>query len=181
MVEKDFILYLSLKVNGVKLKLVDGKDLYYWYDTCGGRKVKNPYWKLKKLSMSGNGYLETRINGKNYRFHRIVFKAFHKWWNIEDYSPNNSIDHIDRNKLNNNINNLRVVNNRENTLNSHRCQYAKGYCYYKRDDNYRAQIHLNGKTIHMGSFKTPKEAFLKAQKVKKFVEVLKIIYKNKNI
>ena len=175
MVEKKF------KVNGVKLKLVDGKDLYYWYDTWRGKLMKNPYWKLKKLHISNNGYSATGINGKIYLFHRLIFKAFNKWWNIEDNSQNNSIDHIDRNKLNNNINNLRVVNHSQNQINSHRSQYSKGYSYRKDNNTYQASIRLNGKTIHLKYFKTKKEAFLKAQKVKRFVNVLKIIYKNKNI
>ena len=178
MVEKKFVLYLFLKVNGVKLKLVNGKDLYYWFDTNGGKKIKKPRWRLKKFCKSSD-YIKTSINGKYYLFHRIVFKAFHKWWNIDDNSRNNLIDHIDRNKLNNNINNLRIVNNRENILNSNKCQYAKGFRYDKNNKNYRAYIYLN-KLIHLGYFKTPKEAFLKSKKVRKFVEVLKIIYKNKN-
>tara|TARA_R100000655_G_scaffold50068_2_gene87625 strand:+ start:1097 stop:1624 length:528 start_codon:yes stop_codon:yes gene_type:complete len=166
-------------INDTHLVLIDGQHLYYWYNTSGGKLLKNPYYRLKKLSLR-NDYLETSINGKNYRFNRIVYQAFNPNWNIEDRSKNNLIDHIDRNKLNNDITNLRIVNNSQNILNSHRVQYAKGYCYYKRDDNYKAFIRLNKKVIHLGYFKTPKEAFLKSQKVRKFVEVLKIIYKNKN-
>jgi len=179
MVEKKFILYLFLKVNGVKLKLVDGKDLYYYYDKSGGIKIKNPCWKLKKLSMS-NGYLITSINVKLYRFNRIVYQAFNPDWYIEDISKNNLIDHIDRNPLNNNINNLRILTQRDNILNTHRSQYAKGYYYNKNKKIYQAYIKLYGKLIHLGCFKTPKEAYLKSKKVRRFVDVLKIIYKNKN-
>jgi len=172
-------LILGLEINGVILMLVNGKELYYWYDTHRGYKIKTPRWKLKKISMS-KGYRTTGINGKMYFFHRIVYQAFNPDWYIEDISKNNLIDHIDRNPLNNNINNLRILTQRDNILNTHRSQYAKGYYYNKNKKIYQAYIKLYGKLIHLGCFKTPKEAYLKSKKVRRFVDVLKIIYKNKN-
>ena len=54
------------------------------------------------------------INIKAYKYHRVVYKCYNPEWDINDSSRDNSIDHIDRNRLNNNINNLRVVNNSQN-------------------------------------------------------------------
>ena len=170
---------IYFNINGVELVLIDGQHLYYWRDTWRGYKVKNPCYKLKKLCKSSD-YIKASINGKYYLFHRIVYQAFNPDWDIEDNSPNNLIDHIDRNTLNNDITNLRILTHSQNQINSHRCQYAKGYTYDKNKKKYQAYIKLNGKLIHLGSFKIPRDAFVKAQKVKKFVEVLKIIYKNKN-
>ena len=109
------MLYIEFEINGVKLKL-DKYELYYWFYKTGRGKLKNPYWKKKKLA-NCDGYLTTSINNKMFRFNRIVYFAHNPDWDMYDISRNNSIDHIDRDKLNNNISNLRVVNNRENNLN----------------------------------------------------------------
>ena len=172
------MLYIEFELNGLKLKL-DKYELYYWFDKCGGREIKNPYWCKKSLS-NCNGYLQTGINNKLFLFHRIVYYAHNQDWDIYDSSANNQIDHIDRDKLNNNISNLRVVNNRENSLNTDFIDNAKGYCYHKQTKKYMTRIFLNNKQIHLGLFDTEIEASIKYQKVKLFIRVLKCIY-NKNV
>lgn len=61
---------------------------------------------MKTPSLSGKGYLKTSLckNGKiKYAFiHRLVAQAF-----IPNPENKPTVDHIDRNKLNNNVNNLR--------------------------------------------------------------------------
>ena len=171
------MLYLEFELNGVKLKL-DKYELYYWCDKIGGREIKKPYWRKKKLS-NRCGYLQTGINNKNFSFHRIVYYAHNPDWDIYNSSYDNVLDHIDRNKSNNNISNLRVVNQRENVLNRDCVDNAKGYNYDKQNKKYRASITLNNKTIHLGLFDTEIGASKKSQKVKLFIRVLKNIYKNK--
>ena len=172
------MLYIEFELNDVKLKL-DKYELFYWCDKWRGYKVKNPYWRKKSLSKNRDGYLITRINNYDFRFNRIVYYAHNQDWDIYDCSKNNEIDHIDRDKLNNNISNLRVVNNRENNLNRDFVEYAKGYCYNKIKKKYQAQINLNKKSIYLGYFDTEIKASNKYQKVKLFIKVLKNIYKNK--
>ncbi len=171
------MLYIEFEINNVKLKL-DNYELYYWCDKIGGREIKNPYWRKKILS-DYNRYLKTPINNKDFRFHRIVYYAHNPDWDIYNSSRNNSIDHIDRDKLNNNISNLRVVNQRENSLNRDCVYNAKGYGYDKANKKYRARIKLNNKMIHLGLFETELEASNKYQKVRLFIKVLKNIYKKK--
>jgi len=173
------MLYLEFELNDVKLKL-DKYELYYWFDKTNRGKLKKPYWRKKKLTKSHQGYLRTRINNKRFLFHRIVYYAHNQDWDIYDSSRNNSIDHIDRDKLNNNISNLRVVNNRENSLNTDWVDNAKGYYYNKEKKKYKAYIKLNYKNIHLGYYDTKLEASNKFQKVKLFIRVLKSIY-NKNV
>ena len=57
--------------------------------------------------------------------------------------------------INNNVNNLRVVNSRQNNLNRTK---AKGYYLDKQNQKFHAQIRLNGKKIHLGCFNTEDEA-----------------------
>ncbi len=172
------MLYLEFEINNVKVKL-DKYELYYWYDNNNRGKLKNPYWKKKGLSTTRNGYLQTTINNKSFLFHRIVYYAHNQDWDIYNSSMNNSIDHIDRDKLNNNISNLRVVNHRENILNRDCVDNQKGYSYDKRNKKYMAKIKLNYKSIHLGYYDTEIQASNKSKKIRLFINVLKNIYKNK--
>jgi len=171
------MLYFEFEINGFKLKL-DKYELYYWYDNNSRGKLKNPYWRKKILS-NCKGYLHTAINNKYFQFHRLVYFAHNQNWDINNSSRNNSIDHIDRNPLNNNISNLRVVNHRENMINRDSVDNAKGYYYNKHAKKYQAYIRLNYKSINLGLYDTEIQASNKFQKVKLFIKVLKNIYKNK--
>ena len=64
------------------------------------------------------------------------------------------IDHIDMNKINNNLSNLRIVNNQQNSFNTN----AKGYTWRQKVNKYQANIRINNKLIHLGLFTTEKEA-----------------------
>ena len=144
---------MEFELNDVKLKL-DGNELYYWYDTNGGRKLKNPYWILKKLSVNENGYYRTNIGGRKFLFNRIVYYAHNPEWDIWDSSDDNEIDHIDRNKTNNNISNLRVVTSSENCLNRDYVDNAKGYYYDKSRGKYKVQF----RSKYIGRYHTEQEA-----------------------
>jgi len=165
------------ELNGAKLKLEYYK-LYYWCDKNSRGKLKKPYWREKKInSTNTGGYLITGINNQLFAFHRIVYYAYNQDWNIT-FSFDNTIDHIDRNKSNNNIFNLRIANSREQSLNRDFSTNAKGYYYNKRDKIYQSQICLNNKKISLGMYDTEQQASNKYQKVKLFINVLKnVVYK----
>lgn len=92
---------------------------YVYYDetspSClrwkvGGRKIKVD---LEAGGLNGmTGYYSVMINGKRYRSHRII--ALLHNLNIK----NKVVDHIDRDRSNNKISNLRVVSQQENCNNS---------------------------------------------------------------
>lgn len=93
------------------------------------------------------GYLRVRIDGKYYRNHRVIFLYFH------GYLPENDIDHIDRNRLNNKIENLREVSRSCNHRN--RAQYpsvsgVKGIVWDNSREKWLAQIKINKKHINLG-------------------------------
>lgn len=58
------------------------------------------------------GYREIVFKGKNYKVHKIILETF-----IEKPEGNYQVDHIDRNRSNNDISNLRWVTPQENSLN----------------------------------------------------------------
>jgi hypothetical protein len=85
-----------------------------WKIDCNWNGV---YLKSKKDSVAGtisktNGYANVTINKEIYKIHRIVWVLFNK-----HISSNLVIDHIDRNRSNNSIENLRLVDNQINVRN----------------------------------------------------------------
>lgn len=88
------------------------------------RNIKSK--KIKKQFVSKFGYYRTsyRVNKSNphYRpnqgWDRFLHQLVMECWGAKRPSPNHIIDHIDRNKLNNNIENLRWVSYSENANNT---------------------------------------------------------------
>ena len=108
--------------------------------------------KIIKNTSIMNGYNAINCKGKMILRHRIISYAF-LGLIIEDVKQ--IIDHIDGNKLNNKLKNLRVVTQQQNLFNNHT---AKGYTWSKRNNKYEAQICLNGKKHFFGYFTTEEEA-----------------------
>ena len=145
---------MEREFNGKKIKYEEGK-LWFWREICGKQKLKNPDWyELKGGVHKSTGYRRVSINNKNYLYHRVVYFLHNENWKIHDNSRDNLIDHIDRDKLNNNIENLRVVTNQQNAWNQNR----KGYTFNKRDGKYMARIKVDGKKKHLGCFENEDDA-----------------------
>ena len=77
-------------------------------------------------SITTNGYIQCKLNNRNYRKHRIIAIQFIP-------NPDNlpDVDHIDRNRQNNHISNLQWVNNSSNQKNK---SSHKGYQYVFLDE-----------------------------------------------
>jgi phosphotransferase system IIB component len=106
-----------------------------------------------------NGYYRIDLfkndKRKHFKVHRLVCEAF-----IENPEKKPDVDHINHNKLDNNINNLRWCTNTENSRNRKVLKTnklgIKGV--YEKNNRFIACIGLNNKTIYLGSYKTLKEA-----------------------
>ena len=113
-----------------------------------------PKWYVLKGCVKKDGYRAVNINYKIYLYHRVVYFIHHQEWDIHNSSTDNSIDHIDRNPLNNNIENLRVVTNQQNSWNADR----KGYYLDKATGKYLARIGVDGKQKYLGMFVSEEDA-----------------------
>ena len=137
-----------------------------------GRVRNNKTNKIIKGSLR-DGYLRIiyRLDGSRTRvpIHRLVSNAF-----IPNPDDKPLIDHIDNNRTNNNVSNLRWCTFQENgqnrCVNSNNSTQIKGV-YFRKDMkdkednlNWRAMIMHNGKPIKLGSFKTKEEALYARKK-----------------
>lgn len=120
-------------------------------------------------SLNSHGYLQCclNINGKryNYTVHRLIF-VYHK-----GYEPG-IIDHIDGDKTNNNINNLREVSNRMNQRNSKKpSTNTSGFVgvYPTPNGKWRARVRDNkGRNISLGTFENISDAIIARKKSENF-------------
>jgi hypothetical protein len=99
-------------------------------------------------NINSNGYLSVCIKGKRYLGHRLAWYLSYGEW------PPDTVDHIDGDRSNNRLVNLRLATRSQNQSN----RRAKGYSYHKRSRLYQARICVGGKETYLGWFKTPQEA-----------------------
>lgn len=95
------------------------------------------------------GYVQTYVDYTPYRNHRLIFKYHYK------RNPVGILDHIDGNRSNNSIMNLREVTALQNAQNRHACNSNTGiigvsYCSTSR--RYLADIGYNNQTVHLGRY-----------------------------
>ena len=117
--------------------------------------------KIMKLTESAYGYLVLNLykDGKptQKKVHKLVAEAF-------STNPENkrTVDHIDSDRKNNCIANLRFATHSENSRNMKRhadnSSAYKGVSLYKHCNRWVARIKFAGKQIYLGSFTSEKEA-----------------------
>lgn len=104
-----------------KWKDVDGYEGLYKISNFGRVKGKH---RIKSQQDNGKGYLTVHLNknGKSrwHLVHRLVAKAF-----IENPENKPTVNHIDGNRKNNNVNNLEWATYSENNLHSYRSNGRK--------------------------------------------------------
>ena len=116
--------------------------------------------RAKKGDIAGSfskatGYWRTCVDGKRYMEHRLVWVYYHGSLDAVE------IDHINGNKLDNRIENLRISNRSAQLLNVHHPQKSapyRGVWWQKRQKRWQSSIMLNGKSAFLGTFKTAEEA-----------------------
>jgi len=96
------------------------------------------------------GYLAINIEGKPQLAHRLAFL-----WEYGEFPPE-MVDHIDGNRTNNKLVNLRACTNQQNQRNrglskSNRSGF-KGVSWDKQLGKWRVKLTINRRTIHFGSF-----------------------------
>lgn len=138
--------------------------------------------RVKPGMQAGNkthGYIEIGIENQAYRAHKLA------WLYVFGYWPEKSIDHIDGNRSNNAIKNLRLATNQENSQNkwgassSNKSSGMLGVTWHKQRGKWMAQITHDGRNHNLGLFDTAElahSAYLHAkQRIHEFGEVAKSV------
>lgn len=120
---------------------------FLYYDKKTGVFSKDG---IKQGSKSEHGYIRIYINGKIYLAHRIA------WLYVYGVMPE-QIDHINHNRADNRIKNLRNIayaeNSKNKTLSKNNKTGVSGIYFDKKRESFKVQIKSNGKNIFFGRYK----------------------------
>lgn len=149
---KDYRVKEAVLTYEVLINLVDYKNgEFFWknHPKYGSKKDKKAGAKKDK-----HGYIRLGYKRRYYLVHRLVWLWHHKVY------PKGVMDHINGDRSDNRIENLRIVSVRANGLNKllHREGRLPGASYCKRHKKWKSSIWLNKKRHSLGSFETELEA-----------------------
>jgi hypothetical protein len=141
----------KIEMSVIKYDVVDrllsyNKDTGYfsWKVSRGTRKAGS----MAGCVNPSTGYSVVRINRRGYSAHRLA------WLLAYGYLPENGIDHIDRNKLNNSISNLREAtqscNLRNITRKKNNTSGITGVRWKGNNKIWEARIYHNKKDTYVG-------------------------------
>lgn len=138
---------------------IDFLDIYVSYDQQTGLFS----WKQKRQgavdgkfgSLEKTGYVRAKLLNKKYLAHRLAWFIVCKQW------PQGQIDHVNGNRSDNRIANLRVVDqsgNSQNRRGKQRNNQSGYFGVHASGKKWRAQIRIDRKLKHLGLFDTPELA-----------------------
>lgn len=137
-----------LKCEGYYKMYFDDKDLYALISDCSYEQVKQYKWHIRP-----DGYVETKINNQSVLLHRFVINFKYE-----------TVDHINRNKLDNRIENLREVSVSQNQINKsiqkNNTSGVVGVSWDKSRNLWHVMITVDKKHINLGRYLTLEEAEL---------------------
>ncbi|CAB4126656.1 HNH nuclease [uncultured Caudovirales phage] len=131
--------------------------LHYDPDT-GEFTQKLRWWNRKPGDKPGGktpqGYWYIGVGGKQYPAHRLAWFYVHKNW------PNGDIDHINRNRLDNRIANLREVTRSRNLHNTSDQNPVSGHkgVYMTKEKTWEARIMVDYVDYRLGRYRNPEDA-----------------------
>ena len=123
------------------------------------------YGRVKKgdipVTKDNSGYLLTSVDGKKYRQHQLAFLY------VYGFMPK-EIDHINGNKADNRISNLREVNRSQNNQNHKnlRKNNKTGFrgVSVTKNGKFLSRIYISGKSIDLGVFDNAESASIEYKK-----------------
>jgi hypothetical protein len=138
--------------------LFEYKDghLYYKVNVIGGNNLKG-----KRVgTLRNDGYIGIFIDKKYYFEHRLIWTIFNG-----EIPSGYYIDHINNDRADNRVENLRLCTTRENAYNrgpqANNKSGFKGVSWHKQKQKWVAQIKIDGKNKFLGFFEDKEEAYQK--------------------
>jgi len=118
--------------------------------------VKGVKGFVLKYEKSSSGYYRIKILKKNITIHQMVAQTFLGY--KRDGTNKTVVDHINEDKLDNRLSNLRVISNRENL--KKRGGTSKYVGVHKQGNSWLSNITLDNVSYYLGSYKTEEEAYI---------------------
>ena len=109
-------------------------------------------------SKTPEGYWQIKLGFKVYRAHRLAWFLVHGGW------PDGSIDHINGNRLDNRIANLRIASHAVNMQNKRTAMVNNKSCgllgvtWNVQHKRWQSKVTVGGRTHHVGYFDDPEVA-----------------------
>lgn len=138
--------------------IVDEEGVVRWRACPTMPKQWNSVWAGREAftAVDGKGYRHGSLDKTYVRLHRAVWALANGAW------PEGEVDHLDGNRQNNRLENLRIVTASENHRNQKRPKNntsgVLGVSWYKPYRRWRATVNIGGRSRHLGYFDTVAEA-----------------------
>jgi hypothetical protein len=120
---------------------------YVWGGHAAGKAIG---------SSTKKGYLRTKFDQRSYFVHKLVWLYVYGEW------PSGELDHINRNKADNRITNLRLATRSQNQSNigltKGNSTGVKGVTWNKRAQKFQASVKASGKNHYLGLFERADDA-----------------------
>lgn len=145
-----------------KLHYDRNSGIFTWKVNKGRKRLGDVAGFINKI-----GYWEICINQIQYLGHRLA------WFYVYEILPEELIDHINMNRSDNRIENLRQADQSQNSINreiqSNNTSGYRGVSYNKKRKKYEAYCTLNSKTKKLGYYETAEEASIVYEKYAKSI------------
>jgi len=147
----------------MNLKEIKDYEGLYSFDLNNNQVYTHKYKRYLKPHLNKCGYYHIALYKnsklKGFKFHRLIYEA-----HFGTIPEKMCIDHIDNNRQNNNIENLRLATHSQNQMNSktQKDNLSTGYknIYKTKCNTYRVRIKKNNKIVYCKVFKTLEESII---------------------
>ena len=140
--------YKEVVIDGIKLRCYEDGIIERYFEKNYKKYKKG--WNIYNQSLRKDGYFEISINYKHYKSHRIISFAYLE---LDIKNKDIQIDHINGNRQDNRICNLRLLSNQKNSFNRNCLGYFKN-----KYGTFTSSIGIDYQVLFLGNFKTEEEA-----------------------
>lgn len=110
--------------------------------------------------VTSHGYVTISLRKKPYYAHRLA------WLFVHGYMPH-EIDHINRNRSDNRLENLREVTRSQNNMNATRAIGKSGHAgVWQNGSGFCAMFRVDGRRVYVGQFRTAEDAALALERAR---------------